>query len=103
MPHEVIHPETLSDNANFLSKLVNARRAHNYKLVFMDDDGTPSLAGQKMLADLNRFCRGNKSTYDPDPRAHALLEGRREVLLRILNFIGIPSHELNQYVENIDE
>ncbi len=36
-----------------------------------------------VLKDLARFCRAHESTYHPDPRAHAVLEGRREVWLKI--------------------
>jgi hypothetical protein len=35
------------------------------------------------MADLARFCRADRPCFDPDPRVHALLEGRREVWLRI--------------------
>lgn len=103
MPHDPIDPVLLSDDASLLQRVKNARRASHYKALFLDDDGQPSIASQKVLADLNRFCRGNQSTYQSDPRAHALLEGRREVLLRLLNFLGVPSHELAKYVEVQDE
>jgi len=103
LPHDVIHPDAAGEQDNFLRRMINARRASHYQAVFLDDDGRPSASGQKMLADLDRFCRGNKSTFSPDPRVHALLEGRREVLLRILNFINVPSDEIKQYVEVQDE
>ena len=103
MPHDIYHPDLLGDQEGLLQRVINARRAHHYRSVFLDEDGAPSASGQKMLADLDRFCRGNKSTFSPDPRVHALLEGRREVLLRILNFIGIPSDEIRQFVEVQDE
>lgn len=32
--------------------------------------------GEETLADLARFCRAGASTFDPDPRVHALLEGQ---------------------------
>lgn len=38
---------------------------------------------KEVLMDLARFCRANDTTFLPDARAHALLEGRREVWLRI--------------------
>lgn len=103
MPHDVFHPDGDGDQDGFLLRMINARRAHHYRAVFLEEDGKLSVSAEKMLADLDRFCRGNKSTFSPDARVHALLEGRREVLLRILNFIGVPSDEIKQFVEVKDE
>jgi hypothetical protein len=47
-----------------------------------------------VLKDLARFCRANESCYHPDPRTHALLEGRREVWLRIQQHKGLTGEEL---------
>lgn len=86
-----------------MRRAINARRAMHYRACFTGDDGKVSLHGEKMLADLNRFCRGNASTFDPDPRIHALIEGRREVLLRIIGFLNVDSAELARFVEVKDE
>lgn len=50
-----------------------------YAVVF--DNKNPMV--QKVLADLMRFCRARESTFHVDQRAHALMEGRREVWLRL--------------------
>ena len=50
--------------------------------------------GEEVLADLARFCRAGASTFDPDPRIHALLEGRREVYLRIMDHLHLTEDEL---------
>ena len=42
-----------------------------------------SPGGKVLLADLMKFCRANESTFHPDPRVSANLDGRREVWLRI--------------------
>ena len=42
-----------------------------------------STPGKMVLKDLARFCHAHDSTFDEDPRVHAMLEGRREVWLRI--------------------
>lgn len=42
-------------------------------------DGIP----HPVRVDLARFCRAHQSCFDPDPRIHAVLEGRREVWLRM--------------------
>lgn len=51
------------------------------------------------LADLARFCRANTSTFDPDPRIHALLEGRREVWLRIQNHLNMSPETIFSLIE----
>jgi hypothetical protein len=99
LPHEPIDPSSL----NLAQRFVNARRARHYQAVFQDEDGEISVHGRKVLADLDRFCRGNQSAFHPDPRTHALLEGRREVLLRLLHFLNIDSAAIAPFVEVIDE
>jgi len=47
-----------------------------------------------VLEDLAKFCRANESTFHIDPRAHALMEGRREVWLRIKEFLTLNADEL---------
>ncbi len=42
-----------------------------------------SPGGKVLLGDLMDFCRANESTFHPDPRVSANLDGRREVWLRI--------------------
>lgn len=51
-------------------------------------------SSEAVLKDLKRFCRVNETTFDPDPRMHALLEGRREVYLRIQHHIELKSDDL---------
>lgn len=63
-------------------------RQYAYKRIF---DGE---YGREVLADLATFCRAHQSTYDPDPRMSALLDGRREVLLRIMDHINLSPDEL---------
>jgi hypothetical protein len=50
--------------------------------------------GQEVLADLVKFCRARESTFHPDPRVHAVLEGRREVFLRIQQHLQLTDDEL---------
>lgn len=51
-------------------------------------------AAKKVLDDLSKFCREKESCFEVDPRAHALLEGRREVLLRIKDHLDLKSDDL---------
>lgn len=52
---------------------------------------------QAVLKDLARFCRANETTYHPDPRVHAVLEGRREVWLRIQEYLNLSPDQLYNY------
>lgn len=47
-----------------------------------------------VLKDLARFCRAHDSTFLPDARAHAVLEGRREVWLRIQEYLNMTVDEI---------
>lgn len=66
------------------------KRQRNYQSVF--DKESPT--AKEVLDDLAKFCRADMSTFDPDPRIHAVLEGRREVWLRIKDHIDLGSKEL---------
>lgn len=50
--------------------------------------------GDEVIRDLERFCRASESTFHPDARVHALLEGRREVFLRILDHLKLSDEQL---------
>jgi hypothetical protein len=53
--------------------------------------------GERVLIDLARFCRANASTFAPDPRAEGILQGRREVWLRISQHLNLSEDELQAY------
>jgi hypothetical protein len=55
-----------------------------------------SAAGQAVLADLAPFCRAADTCFHQDPRIHAALEGRREVWLRIQQFMHLQDEDLQQ-------
>jgi len=63
-------------------------RQRAYKLAF----GSP--AGQAVLDDLGEFCRARRSTWHIDSRLHAAMEGRREVYLRIQDYMGMTAEEI---------
>lgn len=48
----------------------------------------------EVLKDLAKFCRAHKSTFHADPRIHAVLEGRREVWLKIEQMLNLSPDEL---------
>lgn len=47
-----------------------------------------------VLEDIARFCRAEESCFNADPRIHAMLEGRREVYLRIRDHLNLSSQDL---------
>jgi hypothetical protein len=51
-------------------------------------------ASVTVLKDLASFCRAHETTFHADPRAHAVLEGRREVWLRIQQHLNLSDEEL---------
>lgn len=53
--------------------------------------------GERVLEDLAGFCRANETTFLPDARASAVLEGRREVWLRIQKHMNLSPDQLVQY------
>lgn len=55
-----------------------------------------SIFAQEVLKDLKKFCHADQSSFHPDPRMHAVIEGRREVWLRI-------QHQLEKTLEEILE
>lgn len=47
-----------------------------------------------ILRDLAKFCRAHETTHNPDQRLSAVLEGRREVWLRIQQHLNLTEEEL---------
>ncbi len=84
--------KTVSSNPDApLERLIDVLR--NRKRAYLDTF-KQDLASEAVLTDLAQFCRAGKSTFDPDPRVHALLEGRKEVWLRIANHMNLTEDEL---------
>lgn len=77
---------------NILTKvksfLLNRKRA--YQFTFNDEN----IYARAVLKDLAKFCRAEQSAFHEDPRLHALIEGRREVWLRIQNYLNLSPDEL---------
>lgn len=66
------------------------RRRRSYQLTFRNP------VGEQVLADLARFCRASETTFHEDPRLHAVLEGRREVWLRVQKYLQLSAEEIYQ-------
>lgn len=66
------------------------KRQQAYHRVF--DRESPFV--KDVLDDLAKFCRAEATTFHPDQRVHAALEGRREVWLRISQHLNLNPDEL---------
>ena len=64
------------------------RRSQSYQHVFVGP------RAEEVLADLAKFCRATESAFHPDPRVHAVLEGRREVWLRICQHLRLDEETI---------
>ena len=63
-------------------------RSQAYRKVFS------GVYGERVLSDLARFCRANESTFHTDPRVEGIMQGRREVWLRISNHLNLTEEEI---------
>lgn len=77
-----------NDGKRFLS---NRKKA--YQRTFNQE----CIDAKAVLADLAKFCRAQETTFDADPRIHALLEGRKEVWLRIQHHLNLTDEQLWSY------
>lgn len=85
------------------ARLMLRRRAGYRQLFGPGDGGSFSPAQQAVLADLRRFCHADWPTFDPDPRIHALREGRREVWIRIQHFLALSDNQISELKDVIDD
>jgi hypothetical protein len=79
---------TLKEKAEHALDFLRVRK-RNYELTF-----GRSYHAQAVLSDLAKFCRADKTCFDPDPRIHAVLEGRREVWLRITQHLHLSPEQM---------
>lgn len=63
-------------------------RKYSYQVTFQGPHG------EAVLSDLAHFCRLHESTFHPDARIAANLDGRREVILRICNHLNLDQEAL---------
>lgn len=79
----------MGDTRNRILTFLTSRKT-NYQFTFQDKNKYANA----VLADLSKFCRANTTTFHQDARASAVLEGRREVWLRIQNYLNLSPEEL---------
>lgn len=93
-------PDYFSEEAKERTQARNQKRENARAFLFQRQSAYKELFKKEselakvVLSDLAKFCRADKSTFDADPRVHALMEGRREVFLRIMEHLELPSEVL---------
>jgi hypothetical protein len=87
-----------------LRRIMSRRNA--WRDVFRSEDGELKKSGIEVLADLQRFCHDSrptvkvsKSTGMIDPYAMAIAEGRREVFLRIKEYLKLDDRDLQRLLK----
>lgn len=90
-------------NARKWLAMRSAFRAVFWKGQWFDSDKHLTAQAERTLIELRYFCRGDQSTFDADPRVHAMLEGRREVWLKIVAMLNLSDEQLLKMKESEDE
>jgi len=52
------------------------------------------VSGEIVLRDLAKFCRAHSTTFHPDERMSAILQGRHEVYLRIAQHLKLTEDQI---------
>lgn len=68
-------------------------------LLLAEDGQTTRRVAEAVLADIRDYCFLNKSTFDPDPLVMARRNGRRDVGLRIINYLNLDEAAVQQLME----
>lgn len=83
---------TMRDTLAFLSL-----RKRSYQSIF----GKTGPAGSEAMKDLARFCHAYKSTAVPNRDLSMVLQGRREVWLRICEHLHVSEEELTRLYQAV--
>jgi hypothetical protein len=70
------------------------RKLHGIAFAYNRVFDKQSVHTTEVLKDLARFCRAHETTFHADPRLHAVLEGRREVWLKIQQYLQLSTAEI---------
>jgi hypothetical protein len=71
-----------------------------WRWLFLTEGGaTVRRSGERALADLAEFCFAKKSTFDSDPLVMARRNGRRDVWLRITNYLNLDEDAVQKIME----
>jgi hypothetical protein len=104
----VFHPDKLKQAVEDLMRRRALELARSVKACILDEVGKPTLEGAILLADLRKFAKlgSHKQhaflrdlTGKIDPLSMARIEGRREVVNRVLDFLELEPSEVRALVE----
>ncbi|BBC99102.1 Bbp19 family protein [Sphingobium sp. YG1] len=70
--------------------------------LFFGEGGLLKRDAEAVLADLRDYCRAQSSGFSPDPLIMAKMAGRREVWLRIMEFLNLDE-KLVQTLMEVDD
>jgi len=73
-------------------------QARAFRQVFLTD-GAVNRSGEAVLADLREFTFATKSAFSTDPLVMARREGRRDVMLRIMDFLNLDEDGVRKMME----
>ena len=72
-----------------------------FRQILGGDNGKLNEAAKVALADLRYFCNGTKSNFNTDALEMARMEGRREVFMRIMNYLNYDFSKIYELDEDI--
>jgi hypothetical protein len=76
------------------------RAAWSWRTVLLgDDQARLRMASEHVLADLRDFTFAETSAFDPDPIIMARRQGRRDVWLRIANYLNLDEETVRKLME----
>lgn len=88
--------------AALIARLIGGRAlltAWAYRVVFTTDGRARRIAAEHVLADLRDFSFARSSAFDPDPIIMARRQGRRDVWLRLSNYLQLDEAQVQTLME----
>lgn len=74
-----------------------------FKEMFFNDDAKLRRAAEIALVDLREYCFARRPTFSTDSLVMARREGRRDVWLRIQDFLNLDEKQVQQLMEIDDD
>lgn len=76
------------------------RLSRCYKGLFFGENGQLRQDGERVLADLRRFCHAGSATiFSTEALEMARREGRREVFVRLTNMLNLDEDQVSKLME----
>jgi hypothetical protein len=104
----VLHPQKLEEKVRSILRRKAIELGRCVKACFLGADGTATIEAQRVIADLRAFARlGTHKQHSflrdlggrIDPLSMARIEGRREVVNRLIDFLELDPLEVRAFVE----